>query len=148
MSSLGVGTKVLNQAVKRNMNRFPEDFVFQLTENEFKSLRSQIVTSKRGGRKYRPYAFTEHGAVMLASVLRSKQAVQISIEVVKAFVKLRQTLASTKNIAKQLLEVRNFMLKRANATDREFKKVWRAIEDLTNPIKDEMVRTIGFKVDK
>jgi hypothetical protein len=90
----GVKTKVLNQAILRNKDRFPEEFMFQLSESEFINLRSQIVTSSWGGRRYQPFAFTEHGVVMLASILRSKQAIKISIEVVKAFVRLRRAINS------------------------------------------------------
>ena len=93
-----IGTKVLNQAVKRNADRFPEDFMFQLDEKESVSLRSQIVTSngkeisvtKRGGRTYRPYAFTEHGVVMLSSVIKSPKAALVSIAVVRAFIKIER----------------------------------------------------------
>ena len=107
----GVGTKVLNQAVKRNMERFPDDFMFQLNENENASLRSQIVTSnlksqiatsKRGGRQYRQYAFTEHGVVMLSSVLKSKRAIQVGIAVVKTFIKMCEYLATHKQILDKL----------------------------------------------
>jgi phage regulator Rha-like protein len=143
----GVKTKVLNQAIRRNKERFPEDFMFQLTTEEFANLRSQFVTSNRGGRRYMPFAFTEHGAVMLASVLSSKCAIQMSIEIVKAFVQLRQILTSHKNITEQLTEIRSFMLKQANITDREFKKVWKAIENLTKLAEDEPGQSIGFKID-
>jgi hypothetical protein len=90
-----VETRTLVQALKRNRDRFPADFVFQLTRVEYSLLRSQIVISKRGrgGRRYPPYAFTEHGAVMLASVLNSPQAIETSVFVVRAFVRLRETLA-------------------------------------------------------
>jgi phage regulator Rha-like protein len=94
-----------------------------------------------------PFAFTEHGAVMLASVLRSKRAIQMSIEVVKSFVRLRHALVSQENIEKQLAEVRSFMLKQANQTDREFKKVWNAIENLINPPNNQSNRPIGFRTD-
>jgi len=149
----GVETRVLNQAVQRNTERFPEEFMFQLTLEEYTNLKSQFVTSSlisqivisnRGGRRKMPFAFTEHGAVMLASVLKSKRAIQMSIEVVKAFVQLRHAVYSQKNIEKQLSEVRSFMLKQANQTDREFKKVWKAIEDLTNPLEDTPNNPIGF----
>ncbi len=86
----GVSTKVLNQAVKRNIERFPLDFMFQLTENEALNLRSQFVTSSLGGRRYRPYAFTEHGVAMLSGVLRSPVAIQVNIAVVRAFILLKQ----------------------------------------------------------
>jgi len=95
----GVATKVLNQAIRRNIDRFPEDFMFQLNKEEFKILRSQIVTSSGwGGRRYPPYAFTEHGAVMAASVLNSPRAIAVSVQVVRAYVKLRELLASDKVI--------------------------------------------------
>ena len=143
----GVETKALNQAIRRNKKRFPEGFMFQLTIKEFVNLRSQIVTSKSGGRRYMPFVFTEHGTVMLASVLRSNRAIQMSIEVVKAFVLLRQAIVSHKDMAKQLAEVRSFMLKQSNKTDREFRKVWRAIENLMKPLEDESGKAIGFKTD-
>ncbi|MFH1533543.1 MAG: ORF6N domain-containing protein [Nitrospirota bacterium] len=144
----GVETRVLNQAVSRNKDRFPEDFMFQLSVKEFDGLISQIVISNRGGRRKMPFAFTEHGTVMLASVLRSKRAVQMSIEVVKAFVQLRHVLASHKNVADQLSEVRSFMLKRFNEADREFKKVWKAIEGMSKTTEDESGKQIGFRVDE
>ncbi len=143
----GVETKALNQAIRRNKNRFPEDFMFQLSVKEFENLRSQFVTSSLGGRRYMPFVFTEHGTVMLASVLRSKRAVQMSIEVVKAFVRLRQAFTSHKNVIDQLTEVRSFVLKQANKTDRDFKKVWKAIEDLAKPTEEESSTTIGFGTD-
>ena len=143
----GVETRVLNQAIRRNKERFPKDFMFQLTEEEFQSLISQIVISKRGGRRKKPFAFTEHGTVMLASVLRSKRAIQMNIEVIKAFVRLRYAISSQKDIIKQLSEVRNFMLKQSNKTDREFRKVWKAIDDLTKPVDDDSSQSIGFKID-
>ncbi len=99
-----VETKVLNQAVRRNMDRFPEDFMFQLSIEEAESLRSQSVTSNaaRGGRRYLPYAFTEHGVVMLSSVLRSRRAVQMNIFVVRAFVRLRELIAGNKTLAARI----------------------------------------------
>ncbi len=143
----GVETKILNQAIRRNKKRFPEGFMFQLTVDEFINLRSQIVTSSQGGRRYTPFAFTEHGTVMLASVLRSKRAIQMSIEIVKSFVHLRQTLTSQKNVDYQLNEIRSFMLKRANKTDHEFKKVWKAIENLSKSTENNSNQPLGFKID-
>ena len=101
----GVPTKVFNQAIRRNATRFPSDFLLQLTESEAASLRSQIVTLKAGRgrhRKYAPMAFTEHGAIMAASVLNSPLAVEMSVHVVRAFVKLRQVLASSSALAHRL----------------------------------------------
>lgn len=102
-----VATKVLNQAVKRNIRRFPEDFVFQLTAEESESLRSRSVTSsaRHGGRRYSPYVFTEHGAVMLASVLNSPTAVEASIFVVRAFVKMRAMLELYQDLADRVEEL-------------------------------------------
>jgi hypothetical protein len=105
----GVPVKVLNQQVKRNRERFPEDFVFQLAAKEHQSLRSQIVTSNegRGGRRYSPYAFTEHGAIMAATVLNSERAVQMSVFVVRAFVRLRDMLATSRRLAGTIDELEN-----------------------------------------
>jgi len=86
----GVETKVLNQSVKRNIDRFPSDFMFQLNNQEFVNLMSQIVTSRWGGIRYLPYAFTEHGVAMLASILKSKKAIEINLDIVRAFITLRQ----------------------------------------------------------
>jgi len=123
----GVETKVLNQAVKRNASRFPSDFTFQLTDEEWDFLRSQTVTLKRGEhRKYLPYAFTEHGALMLANVLNSERAAQTSVQVVRAFVKLRQMLASNAELARKL----EAMEKKYDA---QFKVVFDAIRQLMSP---------------
>jgi hypothetical protein len=96
-----VSTKRLNEAVKRNLRRFPEEFMFQLTEEERESLRSQIATSNngRGGRRYSPYVFTEYGVVMLSSVLHSERAIQVNILIVRAFIRMRELIASNKDIA-------------------------------------------------
>ena len=91
----GIETKVLNQAVKRNMSRFPEDFMFQLTEIEFQNLKSQIVTSSWGGSRKLPSAFTEHGVLMLSSVLKSDKAIQVNIQIMRIFTKVRQMLLDT-----------------------------------------------------
>lgn len=99
-SLYGVETKVLNQAVKRNRGRFPKDFVFQLTKEEDLNLRSQIVTSslEHGGRRKLPYVFTEHGVAMLSAVLKSKQAVEMSLYIVRAFIKMRELLSTQKDV--------------------------------------------------
>lgn len=100
----GVTTSALNQAVQRNADRFPEDFLFQLTKEESESLRSQIVISseRRGGRRYDPYAFTEQGVAMLSSVLRSPRAVEVNIAIMRTFVKLRQILATNEELARMV----------------------------------------------
>jgi hypothetical protein len=97
----GIETKVLSQAVKRNLSRFPADFMFQLNNQDVTALRSQIVTSKtgRGGRRYPPYVFTEQGVAMLSSVLNSERAVKVNIEIMRTFVRLRQMLASNAELA-------------------------------------------------
>ncbi len=136
----GVTTKVLVQAVKRNINRFPPDFTFQLTTKEFSCLRSQIVTSKagRGGRRYLPYAFSEQGVAMLSSGLRSKRAVRVNIEIMRAFVRLRQILASHADLASKLADLEK-------KYDKQFKVVFDAIRQLmTPPAKPR--RKIGFHV--
>ena len=142
----GVETKVLNQAVKRNLERFPEDFMFRLTNQEVLNLKSQIVTSSWGGRRKLPIAFTEQGVAMLSSVLRSPQAVKVNIEIMRAFIKLRQTLASHMKLTKEFTELKEFVLKNSLHNNREFKRVWNAIEKLSEPPKQEE-RRIGFRLD-
>ena len=120
----GVTTKALNQAVKRNLARFPRDFMFQLTDEEAAALRSQIVTSKRrGGRQYRPYVFTEQGVVMLSSVLRSERAIQVNIAIVRAFVRLRELIGSNKILSRRLAELEK-------KYDAQFRVVFEAIREL------------------
>ena len=107
----GVSAKRLNEAVRRNRDRFPDDFIFQLSREEFgdltrqiegSNLRSQFATSSWGGRRYRPYAFTEQGVAMLSSVLRSKRAIRVNVEIMRAFVRLRRMLASNEELARKL----------------------------------------------
>lgn len=134
----GVKTEVLNQAVKRNHERFPEDFMFRLTTQETASLRSQFVISKegRGGRRYLPYAFTEQGVAMLSGVLNSKRAVQVNITIMRAFVKLRRMLATHKDLARKLEELEG-------KYDAQFKAVFDAIRELMRPPEPSR-RRIGF----
>jgi hypothetical protein len=100
-----IETKTLKQAVRRNPNRFPPDFMFELTQNEFESLRSQIVTSKRGGLRYMPFAFTEQGVAMLSSVLNSEKAIAINIAVMRTFVSLRQFALNYKDLNDKITEI-------------------------------------------
>lgn len=125
-----VAPKVLIQAVKRNSKRFPGDFMFQLDLQEVRSLRSQIVTSNkgRGGQRYPPYAFTEQGVAMLSSVLNSERAIQVNIEIMRAFVKLREMLASHKDLALKLAEMEK-------KYDSQFKVVFDAIRELMTPME-------------
>jgi phage regulator Rha-like protein len=140
-------TKRLNELLRRNLNRFPKDFAFQLTNEEWKCLRSQFATSNkgRGGRRHLPTAFTEHGALMLANILRSERAAQMSIEVIRAFIHLRRLSASHEAMAKEAKEIKSFILKHAQKSDQEFRRVWTAIEKLSAPQTEE--RRIGFRVD-
>src|ERR1700719_1764545 len=97
-----VETKTLNRAVHRNLDRFPDDFMFRLTKEELENLRCQFGTSRWGGRRYQPYAFTEHGVAMLSSVLNSKRAVQVNLRIIRAFIALRETLAAHKDLARKI----------------------------------------------
>ena len=135
----GVATKVLNQAVKRNQARFPEDFMFQLDRKEVINLRSQIVTSSLvwGGRRARPYVFTEQGVAMLSSVLHSERAVKVNIEIMRAFVRLRQMLASNAELARKLNDLEK-------SYDRRFRVVFEAIRELMIKPKRTPRREIGF----
>jgi hypothetical protein len=137
-----VETRTLVQAVKRNLDRFPDDFMFHLTSDEWDNLRSQIVTSSQwGGRRYPPYAFTEHGVAMLSSVLRSKRAVSVSIEIVRVFVRLRQLLATHAALARKLDEVEK-------RYDAQFKIVFEAIRQLMAPPAEQSKGKIGFGREK
>lgn len=140
----GVKTRVLNQAVRRNLERFPKDFMFQLTKEEYRSLRSQFVTLKPGRgrhRKYLPYAFTEHGAVMLASVLNSPIAIRMSIFVVRAFVRLREILSTHKELARKLIELEQ----RIAQHDETIQSIFAVIKKLMAPPKQKS-RPIGFRI--
>lgn len=132
-----VAPRLLVQAVKRNADRFPVDFMFQLTSKEFLNLKSQIVISSWGGlRRAAPYAFTEQGVAMLSSVLRSKRAVRVNIEIMRAFVRLRQMLATNEELARKLDSLEK-------KYDAQFKVVFDAIRDLMIPPEPKR-RPIGF----
>jgi len=133
----GVQTKVLLQAVRRNINRFPEDFAFQLTQDEFAILRSQNVTSSWGGTRYAPFAFTEQGVAMLSSVLRSERAVAVNIEIMRTFVKLRGMFESNKELAGKLAKLEQ-------KYDVQFKAVFEAIRELMSSPPPPKKRRIGF----
>jgi phage regulator Rha-like protein len=141
----GTQTKVLIQAVKRNLQRFPPEFMFQLGGEEYQSLRSQFVTSKRGrgGRRYLPYAFTEHGVAMLSSVLNSERAITINIMIIKTFVRLREFLSTHKALAQKLSELEG----RVGEHDREIRTLFEAIRQLMQP-EDKPKRQIGFRVEE
>ncbi len=136
----GVEVRTLNQAVKRSIERFPEDFMFQLSPDEEERLRSQSVILKAGRgqhRKYLPYAFTEQGVAMLSSVLNSPRAVQVNIEIMRAFVQLRQMLASNEDLARKLAALER-------KYDAQFKAVFDAIRHLMAPQQPPKRRQIGF----
>jgi hypothetical protein len=158
-----VPTKVFNQAVKRNADRFPQDFMFQLTLQEWRNLKSQIVTSslevspkealapnwsqfvtsskKHRGAAYRPYAFTEHGAIMAATVLNSPEAVAMSVFVVRAFLQMREHLAANAAILKRLAEIDKTLLEHDSA----LRTIWTKLQPLLLPPADPPKRRIGFK---
>jgi hypothetical protein len=132
----GVMNKVLNQAVKRNVSRFPEDFMFQLTKEEFVNLKSQFVTSSWGGVRKLPYVFSEHGILMLSSVLNSERAVQVNIQIMRTFTRLRRLLASHAELKQKIEEMEK-------KYDGKFKVVFDAINELME-IPDKTVKNIGF----
>jgi hypothetical protein len=139
----GVETRVLVQAVKRNSNRFPTDFMFQLSDEEANLLRSQIVISKnrRGGRRYLPYVFTEQGVAMLSSVLNSERAVEINIEIMRAFVRLREMILSNKDLARKLDALEH----KFESHDVHIRSLFEAIRQLMIPPEPKK-RRIGFLV--
>jgi hypothetical protein len=136
-----VPTKVLLQSVKRNVERFPGDFMLKLSDDEWTALRSQIVTSNvgRGGRRFAPYAFTEQGVAMLSSVLKSKRAIAVNIEIMRAFVRMRELLASNKTLAQQLQKLE----RKVASHDVAIADVLRTIREMMNPAPPRS-RPIGF----
>ncbi|MDB5356133.1 MAG: hypothetical protein JWN24_2586 [Phycisphaerales bacterium] len=144
-SLYGVEPKQLNQAVRRNSDRFPPDFMFQLTREEAELLRSQTVTLKRGQHlKYLPYAFTEEGVAMLSAVLRSSTAVQVSIQIIRVFVRLRQLLASHDQLRRRMEQLERTMVKH----DQNFAAVFDAIRQLMAEPKQKRKPPIGYHTEK
>ena len=140
----GVETRELNQAIRRNLQRFPEDFMFRLTDEEFDSLRSQIVILKTGRgqhRKYLPRVFTEQGVAMLSGVLKSPRAVQVNIEIMRAFVRLRRALAHNRELAEKLVELGHKVAIHDESIRAIFDAIQRLIEEPVSPR-----RRIGFSV--
>jgi hypothetical protein len=138
----GVQTKVLNQAEKRNMDRFPDDFMFQLSVNEWENLQSQIVTASWGGRRTSPYMFTEQGVAMLSSVLNSSNAIQVNISIMRVFVKMRQWSANYEELAKKLDELSETQ----GEHNEHIRNIYNVIEELVRPALTERPQ-IGFKKD-
>jgi len=141
----GVETKALVRAVRRNAERFPPDFMFQLSGEEFAILRRQSGTSSSGrgwgGRRYRPYTFTEQGVAMLSSVLRSKRAILVNVEIMRAFIRLRGMLAAHKDLARRLDELER-------KYDRQFAVVFDAIRELMEPPKEPPKGRMGFRAGR
>ena len=140
----GVETRTLNQAIKRNIKRFPEDFMFQLTKEEWSYLISQIVTSKksRGGTRKLPFAFTEHGVLMLSSVLNSQQAIQVNIQIVRIFTRLRQWLTENGEMKYEIEDIK----RKLNNQDKNIELVFSYLDKLMEK-KIEPRKRIGFKPD-
>jgi len=140
----GVSTKRFNEAFKRSRNRFPEDFAFQISREEFDALRSQIATSNkgRGGRRYLPWVFTEHGALMAANILRSDRATEMSVYVVRAFVRLRELSLTNATILKRLAEIDRTLL----VHDKALQELYRKLLPLLTPEPLPEKRRIGFKL--
>lgn len=136
----GVETRALNQAVKRNIARFPDDFMFQLTKDEFENLKSQIVTSSWGGTRKLPYAFTEHGVLMLANVLSSETAVNASIQIVRVFVKMREIFSQQDQMAKRLDAIE----KRLTGHDKDIQAVFKALREILGTAEKDNKKRIGF----
>jgi len=146
-----VPTKRFNEQVKRNLERFPPDFRFQLSEEEFQALRSQIATLKTGRgqhRKYLPYAFTEHGALMAASVLNSPRAIEVSVYVVRAFVQLREMLASHQELAQRLDELEARLEQKLDTHDKAIVGLLNTLRELMQPQEPPKNRPIGFVIDE
>jgi hypothetical protein len=141
----GIETRVLKQAVKRNISRFPEDFMFELSKIEYDSLRSQIVTLKNGRgqhQKYLPSAFTEHGVLMLSSVLKSDKAIQTNIQIMRIFTKVRQMLLDTTEIKIDILQIQ----KKLENHDKNIELVFSYLDELTEKKENEIDRVkIGYK---
>ena len=135
-----VAAKAFIQAVKRNLSRCQDDFMFQLTKQEFDSLRSQFVTSNRGGRRYLPYVFTEQGVAMLSSVLRSERAIHVNIAIMRAFAKLREVLSAHKELSQKLDDLE----RKIQGHDKEIKTIFDAIRLLMAPPPKLSKKRIGF----
>lgn len=146
-----VETKVLNQAVKRNAGRFPRDFMFQLNKKEYTNLKSQFVTSSWGGTRKLPFAFTEHGVTMLASILKSQRAIKMNIAIIRAFIALRQMVLQHNNFSEQLELLRAELYERIGEHDIQLSSIYDAIENLLDKTADpsnqswEQRERIGFK---
>ncbi len=146
-------TKYLKRAVRQNLRKFPMDFMFELTKNEFETLRCNFSTSKRGGTRYMPFAFTEHGVTMLASVLNSDKAIDMNIAIVRAFTAMRHFANSHKDLFEQINDLRKEMQTRLREYDTQLSAIYDALENLLDKKQDELAvkenwkkrERIGFK---
>lgn len=143
----GIDTKVLKQAVRRNVKRFPNDFMFVLTKNELKNLRSQIVTSSWGGLRYSPMAFTEQGVAMLSSVLNSPRAIEVNISIMRAFVNMRKLIYSNLELKEKIKELERLTNRKFKESDKKIKLVFDAIKSLMIQ-ENKPQRQIGFQLPK
>ena len=140
----GVETRRLNEQVRRNRRRFPADFIFRLTREELENLMSQFATSRWGGRRKLPYAFTEHGAIQAATILSTRRAVEVSVYVVRAFVQLRGVLTANRELAKRLDELEARIERKIDTHDRVIADILNAIRQLMSPPEPKPKRRIGF----
>jgi phage regulator Rha-like protein len=147
----GVELKVMNQAVKRNIRRFPSDFMFQLTNEEWKKQRSQIVTFKKDTRKYKPYAFTEQGVSMLSSVINSERAIEVNINIMRAFIKLRHYVLTKSDTNEQIAELRKLLMVYIENNDNKLSEHDKIIEQIIVALNNLITKPpktgrIGFSV--
>lgn len=145
-SLYGVTTRRLNEQVRRNRTRFPADFLLELTAEEFANLKSRFATSSWGGRRKLPLAFTEHGAIQVATILNSTRAVEMSVYVVRAFVKLRDLLVSNRELARKLADLERSLMTLDLETQRQFREVYETIRSLMGAVPPRR-RPIGFTAD-
>ena len=136
-----VPTRVLKQAVRRNLHRFPSDFMFELSEDEILSLRSQIVISKKGGTRYLPFAFTEQGVAMLSSVLNSEKAIEVNIAIMRAFVQMRKFFETNKELAEKIEELERTV----SSHDEDILLIFETIKQLMHK-KNQPMEPVGFKI--
>lgn len=139
----GVETKVLKQQVRRNAERFPEDLMFELTKEEFDGLRSQIVTSKRGGTRYLPMAFTEQGVAMLSGILNSSKAVHVNIKIMRVFVRMRQLIATSNELLKRIEKLEES----GNEQNKQITRIYQIIKQMIEPTYKNR-KPLGFRQNK
>ncbi|MDR1453571.1 MAG: ORF6N domain-containing protein [Candidatus Margulisbacteria bacterium] len=144
-----VSTKVLNQAVKRNVYRFPPDFMFVLNKKELANLRSQFVTSSWGGQRYKPYAFTEQGVAMLSSVLNSKRAIMVNIQIMRTFTKLRHIMLTHKDLQRKIEDIILRQETKFKTYDEQIQSIFKVINEILNPVIPEPPKKkYGFLADR